>query len=329
MDDWARRLDNLRYPALQNTQTDTHAETHDQPAERLVPKPLDTHKLLQPLEEHAAMPWRELLSAGPDAPKLSLARTEDEFLDSASSAELMIHRTWDVDSFMARVTSFHAYRFGFNISYIPSFLSRETQGQHITFDGGCEVYKCKNLCLGTAALAEGTFRTYMVFRHMSTARTGTGLTDEEQKIWIDDIVLPVLRRTFDDDVVQHHPQSFTAARCKARAQQEKHPSGAQHPINFRAAIPEDGLVEFSTGLEEQIRDGVRRQPERYSPYKDPLFLVVGHDLKLKTKSATLGRLQTKFVALLETCFRFTPEYFPENDCWVDVGLEDTPEQKQL
>jgi hypothetical protein len=33
--------------------------------------------------------------------------------------------------------------------------------------------------------------------------------------------------------------------------------------------------------------------------------------------------------LLETCFRFTPEYFPENDCWVDVGLEDTPEQKQL
>jgi hypothetical protein len=52
------------------------------------------------------MPWRELLSAGPDAPKLSLARTEDEFLDSASSAGLMIHRTWDIDSFIARVTSF-------------------------------------------------------------------------------------------------------------------------------------------------------------------------------------------------------------------------------
>ena len=120
---------------------------------------------------------------------------------------------------------------------------------------------------------------------------------KSRKFGLTTLFLPVLRSTFGDDVVQHRPQSFTAARCKARVQSP--------PV------------------------GVLRQPERYGPYKDPLFLVVGHDLKLKTKSATLGRLQTKFVALLETCFRFTPEYFPENDCWVDVGLEDTPEQKQL
>jgi hypothetical protein len=321
MDNWAHRLDNLRLPVLQNP----HPQIQNQPAESVIPKPLDDYEILQPLEEHAAIPWKELLGGGPDAPNLSFARTEDEFLESERSTELVIHRTWDVDSYIARVTSFHAYRFGFNLFYIPSFLARETRTQHLTLDGGCKADECKNLCLGAGVLAEGTFRTYVVFRYMSTAQTGTGLTDEEQKFWIDDIVLPVLRKTFDDDVMQHHPQSFTAARNKARALQEKHPSGSQHLMTFRATIPEDGLAEFSKCLEEHIREGVRRQPERYGPYKDPLFFITGHDLKLKIKSATLDGLYTKFVAFLETCFRFTPEYFPENDCWIDMGLEDTPD----
>jgi hypothetical protein len=321
MDNWAHRLGNLRLPVLQNR----HSQTPNQPAESVIPKPLDVYEVLQPLEEHAAMPWEELLSGGPEAPKLSFARTEDEFLDSESSTGLMIHRTWDIDSYIARVTSFDAYRFGFNLFYIPSFLSREKRTQHVTLDDGCKVYECKNLCLGAGVLAEGTFRTHVVFRHMSTAQTGTGLTDEEQKFWIDDIVLPVLRKTFDDDVVQHHPQSFIAAKCKARALQEKHPSGSQHPMTFRATIPENGLAEFSANLEEHIREGVRRQPERYSPYKDPLFVIAGHNLKLKIKSATVDGLQRKFVDFLETCFRFRPEYFPDKDCWIDMGLEDTPD----
>lgn len=318
MTDWAQRFNDLRYPALHNP-----AQTDGPPVENLVPRPLDVDKVLQPSEEHAAIPWEQFLGAGSDAPKLSFAKTENEFLDSGGSSGLVIDRKWDVDSFIARVTNFHAYRFGFRLSYTPSFLSRETQTQHVTLDGGCKVDQCKNLCLGTGLLAAGTFRTYVVFRHMSTKQTGTCLTDEEQQIWIDDIVIPALRHAFGADVAQHHVRSFAAARRKSRVLQEKHPNGSQESITLHGVLPEEGLADFSAHLEDQIRDCIQRRPARYTPYKDPLFVIAGHDLKCITKSSTLAQLQTKFTALLEACFRFTPEYFPESDCWLDVGAEDT------
>jgi hypothetical protein len=77
------------------------------------------------------LPWQAQLSAGDDAPTLSIAKTEDFFLDSPAAAGLRILRRWNVDSFVARVISLGVYRHGFRFSYLPPFLSRETQDQHV------------------------------------------------------------------------------------------------------------------------------------------------------------------------------------------------------
>jgi hypothetical protein len=229
-----------------------------------------------------------------------------------------------VDSFIARVTDFHAYRSGFKLFYIASFLLHESQSQHLKLDGGCEIHLCKNLCLGFGVLAEGSFRTFVVFRYMSTAKTGTHLTEEEQEFWIDEIVLPVIRQTYESDVIQHLPHSYAAAKRKAYVKQEKHLSGAQHAINLYAILPDDGLGQFSANLQEYIRAGIQRAPERFRPYQDPLFVVTGHDLKLKFKRNMIAEQRATFLQFLRTCFRFRPEYFPEEDCWLDLGIEDTP-----
>jgi hypothetical protein len=85
---WAFRLTNLHYPSLQTPA----AGPENAPAVAPIPRPIQHFRRLSPSEEHAAIPWQEVLGAGPDAPKLSLAKTEDQFLDSDTSAGLVIDR---------------------------------------------------------------------------------------------------------------------------------------------------------------------------------------------------------------------------------------------
>lgn len=334
MTKWARLRRILRYPVVQNSgvhydedeDEDEEDDEDDEDGAVLapVPRPLSHSDILKPHEDHAGIPWSRLLSAGEGVGKLSLAKTEHEFLQSSISTGLSIYRRWDADSFIARVTDFHAYRSGFKLFYIASFLLHETQSQHLKLDGGCEIHLCKNLYLGCGVLAEGSFRTFVVFRYMSTAKTGTYLTEEEQEFWIDEIVLPVIRQTYEADIIQHLPHSYAAAKRKAYVKQERHLSGAQHPINLYAILPDDGLRQFSVNIQEHIRAGIQRAPEQFRPYQDPLFVVAGHDLKLKFKRDTIAEQRDVFLQFLDTCFRFQPEYFPEEDCWLDLGIEGTP-----
>ena len=136
----------------------------------------------------------------------------------------------------------------------------------------------------------------------------------------------MLRQTYGADVIQHHPHSFAAAKRKALAKQELHLSGARQPINLHSILPSDGLADFSTNLEQHIRDGVQRDPDLFGPFQDPFFIIAGHDIKLKFKRATLDEQRAAFLDFLDTCFHFTEEYFPAEDCWVDMGIEDTPEK---
>src|SRR5436190_9344277 len=56
-----------------------------------------------------------------------------------------------------------------------------------------------------------------------------------------------------------------------------------------------------------------------------LFLVIsGHGLKLFTKRDTLGEARSDFLTHLSQCFHFNSEQIPTEDCWLDLGLEDTP-----
>ena len=77
---------------------------------------------------------------------------------------------------------------------------------------------------------------------------------------------------------------------------------------------------------------VQRLSHKYTGNRDlsrdafhNLFLVIsGHDFKLFTKCVTFSEARDDFLIHLNKCFHFDTEQVPTEDCWVDLGIEDTP-----
>ena len=72
----------------------------------------------------------------------------------------------------------------------------------------------------------------------------THLYDREQAAWVDDIVLPALKKSCTPDVYQHHPHSFADADYKAKVKKECFTTGTGQPMDVRYVIPELCLDRF-------------------------------------------------------------------------------------
>ncbi|KAJ9649808.1 hypothetical protein H2199_000587 [Coniosporium tulheliwenetii] len=85
------------------------------------------------------VPWRPLLAGErrPSEAKQSRFQGTDRDID----------RRWDVDSFIARVTTLAVHRGGFDLAYRPPFLRRITQNQRVRINGH-HIHKLKQLRLG-------------------------------------------------------------------------------------------------------------------------------------------------------------------------------------
>ena len=56
-----------------------------------------------------------------------------------------------------------------------------------------------------------------------------------------------------------------------------------------------------------------------------LFLVIsGYGLKLATKRDTFQQARNDFLSHINLCFNFDADQIPNEDCWLDLGTEDTP-----
>jgi hypothetical protein len=194
---------------------------------------------------------------------------------------------------------------------------------------GHHIHKLKQLRLGFGLAAAGfRYECHVFFPNMIVkAGGGTHLSDKVQAIWIDNIVLPALRRSCGQrrDVYHHHPNSFADAKSKAEVKKEACTSGTGYAMDIKYTVPDDCLDLFWTEVlrlsHEHNGDG---HIVPHNAFRDPFLVISGHGLKLTTKRDTLELARRDFLAHLEQCFDVSPERMPPEDCWLDVGIEDTP-----
>ncbi|KAJ9653124.1 hypothetical protein H2201_009176, partial [Coniosporium apollinis] len=241
------------------------------------------------------VPWRPLLAGGEgDPPKLGICRSESRFQGTGRD----IDRRWDVDSFVARITTLAVHRGGFDLAYRPPYSRRITQNQRIRINGH-PVHKLKQLRLGVGLAAYGfRYECHVFFPHMAVKAKGeTHLSDKEQAIWIDNIVLPALRRSCGQrrDVYQHHPHSFADAKSKAEVKQEVCTSGTGYTMDIKYTVPEDCLHSFWTEVLRlsHAHDGDGNVVP-HNAFQDPFLVISGHGLKLSSKRDTFELARRTF-----------------------------------
>lgn len=244
---------------------------------------------------------------------------EDDLPESQNGA-FSCRRVYDVDSFIARITSLSAHLGGFRLAYRPPFLRRITQNQRVRIDG-LEIHKLKQLRLGQGSAAGGYgYDCHVIFPQLPISSTGeTHLTDREQKEWIDQILLPALRSSCPSDIIQHHPRSFADACTKASVRKEAFLDGSGQSMDIRYTVPDSNLAAFSAELNR-----LANSPELSARWGGITFIVSGHDLKLFWKNNVFTSCRRNFLAHLSQCFRFDEIHFPPEDCWLDFGMEDMP-----
>lgn len=289
--------------------------------------PICDDKILARDSAHDLLPWQKLL--GPNkgdagiSRRLSLRYSELKLLvDKPRTVreQYIITRTWDVDSFIARTTTLAAHKGGFSLAYKPPFLRRITQNPRILILGH-QIQKLKQLRFGYGLYAGGFgYNTHIFFPKMTVGKSSeTHLTDRQQQIWLDRVIIPSLSAVCPSHVVQHHPRSYDEASTKSHVKTEGHPQGAVQPIDIRYTVPQQYLARFWSTILQTITGLSLIDPE-IAPFCDPFLVISGHNLKLQTKSDSLEEVFQTYHEHLRTCFDFSTESFPLDECW----LEDTP-----
>ena len=133
------------------------------------------------------------------------------------------------------------YHDRFSLAYRFLFLHYITQNQRIQIQS-YQIHKLKQLRLGQGLAAAGFgYDCYVFFPHMEVKDGGeTHLSDKEQAIWVNHILLPALKSSCSPDIYQHYPHSFIDADSdfKTKVKQECFTTGSGQPIDIRYVVPE-------------------------------------------------------------------------------------------
>jgi hypothetical protein len=275
----------------------------------------------RPNDFHAVQ-WKNLLAGGENKPlQLSFQRSEDQ----CGELNYTINRQWDIDSFISYAPSLAVHKGGFSLSYKPPYQRNITQNQRILIKG-MKVHKLKHLRLGSGLAAGGYgYQCHVFFPYMALARDGeTYLSDAAQAIWVDQIILPALRATVRQDILQHHPVSFADASGKARVMQECFIQSSRSPIDLRGVIPEQDLDLFWTEVIQRANAFSPAGHRLAGQFKDPLLVISGHNLKSFTKRKSSREACADFITHLQGCYNLDIPEVEKLGCWFDLGFEDMP-----
>ena len=248
-------------------------------------------------------------------PVLSFPKTEQAYRTELEANGFQIRRVWDVDSFLSRITTLAVHKGGINLAYRPPYLHRITQNPRVLF-AGKKIHKLKQLRIGTGIRSAGFGFSCSIFFPEMPVTQDTHLSTEEQRSWIDNIILPALRASCPDDVLQHHPRSFNEVLRKAGIQGENTLHGQHQDLDLRYCVPERCLNEFS--------NQVLHRCNNQAGYQNAFYVISAHNLKLTTKRPSLLQCRTDFINILTQYFEYSSVTFPTVDCWLDLGHEDTP-----
>ena len=285
----------------------------------------------------AAGVWKAVLagcSQGDVPLHLSLEQSQRDYLCSDDAQALRITRTYDVDSFLARVTTPAVHKGDFTLCLKPAFGSRWTQDARVTFRD-CKVHTMKQLRLGWGALSRGFgLQLHVFFPHMPTQRARAANefiaghrshidltqmpTESQQADWLDHVIFPALATSCPSHIRHHYPTSSADVFAKAKVKREKYVTGQDGDLDLHYTIPERCGEAFWAAVIANAQDPTLAQ------FHDPLFVVVAHDLKLHTMEDTPLRARRAFDQLIDRSFIYSEDTFPPDDQWVDFGMEDTP-----
>src|SRR5205807_2557639 len=111
---------------------------------------------------------------------------------------------------------------------------------------------------------------------------------------------------------------------KAKVKQECFTTGTGEAMDIKYIIPESCLDTFWANVQRlsYTHDGDGEVPQ--DAFRNPFLVISGHGLKLFTKRDTLNVVRSDFLSHLHLCFHYDAEQIPEEDCWLDLGIEDTP-----
>ncbi|KAI4192821.1 MAG: hypothetical protein LQ350_008558 [Teloschistes chrysophthalmus] len=289
-----------------------------------VPPLHGTDKILPregPHEDFRAIPWENLLAGENHPPRLDYSASEHKCLRRIMDSDISLRSQWDVDSFIAHVTTLAVHKHAFNFSYCPPFLQRITQNQRILING----YKAetlKQLRIGSSCADKGYgYNTHVLFPHMkrSSKFESTYVDNARQRIWIDRIILPALQEIIKAcKITLRHPQSWKHAYGQAHSSREDG-QGSGHGMDAWFPIPARYLASF--WREVLVRaNGI---PE----FRNPTLVLSAHGLKSTATSTDEDPSYTRrdFLNHLEYLFDLSPEILPPREAYLDLGLEESPE----
>ena len=227
-----------------------------------------------------------------------------------------IERTWDIDSFMARITTLAAHKRAFRLAYKPHFIQRITQSDRVSF-ADCEAHKTMQLRLGCSVADAGYhIDTHILFPLWPVYNT-THPSDESQSLFYDIIIFPSLRSVCPNDVLHHHPGDYSEVEGKASVKREINIARSGYPIDPKYIAPHRHLAAFWSEVLRRLSNGPRN-------FRDPILILAGHDLKLITKESTAGEARARFLNALEDLYDTRQEIMPPQEAWLDFGAEDVP-----
>ena len=294
----------------------------------------------------SAMPdLGDLLCGASDQPRLDLN------LSTVPDAEVKVTRRWDVDFSFVPLKSIAAVcpqpTTSFKFVYNAVWTRRLTQSLHVglkTSDGLLSPHKVKHICIGRSSLGDG-YNVYIFFPMMHkyantnnnrrnnrpAAGTGVHLTDDEQREWIDDIVVPCVGEAYragqgtateaegsDNGLAfktaQHHPRTFDEANSRATEPQRTSTTGQRHGLHdVPYDLPQCRLERFWTLVKQKL-------DLRAGKWAEAQLVALRYGQKLSIDSHSPADLLRKYKHHLSTTFVERLTHMDE--IYTDIGYED-------
>ena len=317
------------------------------------------HKVLPffDLDTVQSAPWKSIL-AGIEEDRSRAADSEDRPVaplslcferscllrqNTQSVPVVSVKRCWDIDALILPLTSLAAHRFGFQFIYNPRFTKTLTQSWH-TPVGRSRIHgtKCKHLRIGRA-LGASEFDTYLFFPSLPLNNAGTNrsrrskkpkreqlyLTREEQTYWIDSVVIPALREVYPQDILQHHPRSFTEASSRSRARQKENVTAVDRSFSELAYfLPNNDRTDRSLQPEDppdlaRLWDAIKQRLRANPLWSDAQLVAVTYGCKTQYRKQALPQLQDLLERNLTD--RFDRSFIDFPFVFVDLAYEDIGE----
>ncbi|EXM14332.1 hypothetical protein FOTG_17262 [Fusarium oxysporum f. sp. vasinfectum 25433] len=227
--------------------------------------------------------WLSILSGGDSRPNLNIERSQVNPPN--------IQRTWDIDSVISWASCLSITR-GLYVSYHPPVSRNLGSSIHI-FHHGTALHLIPHLRLGSRRQSP-QFSVYVFFPGISHVyRTTTYLTKEERRIWVDQLLLPAIRRYCPPDMIQYHPRSFNDIESKAYSRQRETCGGmVPNRMDMHQYLPQEYLPAIWHHMIQNTEQA------DLAVFRGMFIILSAKNIKLEAKSLTFQECHTKITAHL-------------------------------